>query len=85
MIMAHSEEETKQFLFFIIIIIFTSCLLMTQPVWSWQDKQEIKRIISKKEIKIIQMWLRMQNSSLNTTTRSYCACFLGPSSAAVKH
>lgn len=57
---------------------------MTQPVCCWQDKQEIKCIISKKEIKIIQMWLRMQNSSLNTTT-SYYACFLGPSLAAVKH
>lgn len=49
--MAHSEEETEEFLFFI----FTSCFLVTQLVWYWQYLQVIKCIISKKQFKVFQM------------------------------
>lgn len=75
---AHSEEETEQFLYFYLLILSNStCVILAVPASN-------KCIRSKKQIKIFQMWLCMQNSSSNYQ-ELLCVVFFSSREALVWH
>lgn len=69
---AHNEEETKPFLsfcFYLLLLNNSTYVVLAVPASN-------KCIRSKKQIRIFQMWLCMQNNSSNY--QLLCLIFLGP-------